>query len=175
MRVIFHLRKYYHPACFRKKLKVNAYNTIISLVESYGCETWSLTLREEHRLRMLENKLLRKISGARRDKITWQWRTLHKAELHALHSTNIIRNLKSRRLRWTGQYSTYWAIQKCVSVLVGKPEGKRPFGRPRRRWEDNIKMDLWEVGCGSGDWIAPDEVWDQWWAYARSVMNLRVP
>ena len=83
-----------------KKLK---YKTIILPVVLYGCETWSLTLREEHRLREFENKVLRNIFGAKRDEITGVWRKLHNAELHALYSSpNIIRNLKSRRLRWTG-------------------------------------------------------------------------
>ena len=71
--------------------------------------------------------------------------------------------------------STYGEIQKCIEILVGKPEGKRPLGRPRCRWEDNIKMDLREVGCDPGDWIYLAEDWDQWRAYVRAVMNLRVP
>ena len=80
-----------------KKLKVNTYKTIILSVVLYGCETWSLTLREEHRLRVFENKVLRKIFGAKRDEITGEWRNLHNIELHALYSShNIIRNLKSR-------------------------------------------------------------------------------
>ena len=69
--------------------------------------------------------------------------------------------------------STYGAIQKCIQSLVGKPEGKRPLGRPRRRWEDNIEMDLRDVGCDSGDWIDLLQDRDQWWAYVRVVMNLR--
>ena len=81
-------------------------------------------------------------------------------------SPNIIRNLKSRRLRWAGH---------AYRVLVGKPEGKRPLGRPKRRWEDNIKMDLREVGCDPRDWIALPEDRDQKRAYVRAVMNLRVP
>ena len=85
-------------------MKVNTYKTIrpILPVVLYGCETWSLTLREEHRLRVFENKVLRKIFGAKRDEITEEWRKLHNAELHALYSSpNIMRNLKSR-LRWAG-------------------------------------------------------------------------
>ena len=102
-----------------KKLKVNTYKTIILPVVLYGCRTWSLTLRVEHRLRVFENKVLRKIFGAKRDEITGEWRKLHNAELHALYSSpNIIRNLKSRRLRWAGHvarmeqfrnaYRVYW-------------------------------------------------------------------
>ena len=87
-----------------KKLKVNAYKTVILPVVLYGCETWFLTLREEHRLRVFENKVLIKIFGAKRDEITGEWRKLHNAELHALYSSpNIIRDLKSRRLRWAGR------------------------------------------------------------------------
>ena len=88
---------------FSKKLKVNTYKTVILPVVLYGCKAWSLTLREEHRLRVFENKVLRKIFGAKRDESTGEWRKLHNAELHAFYSSpNIIRNLKSRRLRWAG-------------------------------------------------------------------------
>ena len=142
----------------------------------YGCETWSLALREEHRLRVLENKVLRKISGATKDEITVEWRELHIAELHALYSSpNIIRSLKSRRLRWARHVAHMEQSRNAYKVLVGKSEGKRPLGRPRRRWEDNIKMDLREVGCDPGEWIAFAENRDQWRAYVRAVMNHRVP
>ena len=85
-------------------------------------------------------------------------------------SPNIIRNLKSGRLRWTGHVAFMEQSRNAFRVL-----GKRPLGRPRRRWEDNIKMDLKEVGCDPRDWIALAEDRDQWWAYVRAVMNLRVP
>ena len=98
------------------------------------------------------------------------------SELHALYtSLNIIRNLKSRRLRWAGHVARMEQSRNAYRVLVRKPEGKRPFGRPRRRWEDNIKMDLREVSCDPRDWIALAEDRDQWRAYVRAVMNLRVP
>ena len=126
-----------------KKLKVNIYKTIILPVVLYSCENLSLTSREEHRLRVLENKVLRKIFKARRDEITGEWRQLHNAELHALYfSLNIIRNLKSRRLRWAGHVARMEQSRNVYRVLVGKPEGRRPLGRPKRRWEDNIKIDL---------------------------------
>ena len=100
---------------------------------------------------------------------------LHNAELHALYSSpNIIRNLKSRRLRWAGHVAHMEQFRNAYRVLVGKPERKKPLGSPRRRWEDNIKMDLREVGCDLGDWIALAEDRDQWRAYVRAVMNLRV-
>ena len=124
-------------------MKVKTYITIILPVVLYGCETWSITLREEHRLRLFENKVLRKIFGAKKDEISDEWRKLHNAELHALYSSpNIIRSLKSRRLRWAGHVARMEQSRNAYRVLVQKPEGKRPLGRPRRRWEDNIKMDL---------------------------------
>ena len=95
---------------------------------------------------MFENKVLRKIFGAKRDEITGEWRMLHNAELHALYSSpNIIINLKSRRLRWAGHVARKEQSRNAYRVLVGKPEGKRPLGRPRRRWEVYIKMYLREV------------------------------
>ncbi|KAJ4445665.1 hypothetical protein ANN_12349 [Periplaneta americana] len=135
-------------------LKVRIYKTVILPVLLYGCETWTLTLREEHRFRVFENKVLRKIFGAKRDEVTGEWRKLHNTELHALYSSpNIIRNLKSRRLRWAGHVARMGESTNAYRVLVGRPEGKRPLGRPRLRWEDNIKMNLREVGCDDRDWI----------------------
>jgi hypothetical protein len=99
---------------------------------------------------------------------------LHNDELHSLYSSqNIVRVIKSRRMRWAGHVARMGEGRGVYRVLVGKPEGKRPRGRPRRRWEDNIKMDLTEIGMG--DWIlmAQDRV--QWRAYVNTVMNLRVP
>ncbi|KAJ4435546.1 hypothetical protein ANN_18162 [Periplaneta americana] len=108
----------------------------------YGCET----LRGEHRLRVFENKVLSKIFGAKRDEVTGEWRKLHNTELHALYSSpDIIRNIKSRRLRWAGHVARMGESRNAYRVLVGRPEGRRPLGRPRRRWE-NIKVDLREVG-----------------------------
>ena len=135
-----------------QKLKVNVYKTSILPVVLYGCETWSLTLREEHRLRVLQNKVLRKTFGAKIDYITWEWRKLHNDELNALCSSpNIIRNLKLRRLRWAGPVARMEQTRNACRVLVGKPEGKRPLGTPRHRWEDSIKMNLREVDCDPGD------------------------
>ncbi|KAJ4450474.1 hypothetical protein ANN_01899 [Periplaneta americana] len=131
-----------------KNLKVRIYKTVILPVLLYGCETWTLTLREEHRLRVFENKVLRKIFGAKRDEVTGEWRKLHNTEQHALYSSpDIIRNIKSRHLRWAGHVARMDESRNAYRVLVGRPEGKRPLGRPRRRWEDNIKVDLRE--CGS--------------------------
>ncbi|KAJ4449177.1 hypothetical protein ANN_00573 [Periplaneta americana] len=150
--------------------------TVILPVVLYGCETWTLTLREEHRLRVFENEVLRKIFGAKRDEVTGEWRKLHNTELHALYSSpDIIRNIKSRRLRWAGHVARMGESRNAYRVLVGRPEGKRPLGRPRRRWEDNIKMDLREVGYDDRDWINLAQDRDQWRAYVRAAMNLRVP
>ena len=105
----------------------------------YGCETWSLTLREEHRLRVFENRLLRRILGPKRDGVTGEWRKLYNEELNDLYSSpNIVRVIKSRRMRWAGHVARMEEGRGVHKVLVGKPEGKRPVGRPRRRWEDNI-------------------------------------
>ena len=119
---------------------------------SYGCETWSLTLREERRLRVSENRVLRKVFGPKRDEVTGEWRKLHNEELNDLYSLpNIVQVVKSRRMRWAGHVARVGEDRGVHRVLVGKPEGKRPLGRPRRRWEDNIKMDLQDVGGGRGD------------------------
>ena len=125
---------------------------------------------------MLKNKVLRKIFGAKKDEITGEWRKLHNAELHALYSSpNIIRSLESRRLRWAGHVARMGQSRNAYRVLVGKPEGKRPLWRPRRRWEDNIRMDLREVCFDPGEWIDLAEDREQWRADVRAVMNLRVP
>ena len=92
-------------------------------------------MREENKLRVFGNKVLRKIFGAKRDETTGEWRKLHNAELHTLYfSPNIIRNLKSRRLRWAGHVARMEQSRSAYIVLVGKPESERPLGRPRRRW-----------------------------------------
>jgi len=158
-----------------KKLKINIYRTII-LPALYGCETWSLTLREERRLRVFENRVLRKVFGPKRDEVTGEWRKLHNEELSYLCSLpNIVRVVKSRRMRWAGHVARMGQGRGLYRVLVGKPEGKRPLGRPRRRWEDNIKMDLQEVRGGCGDWLELAQDRDRWRALGSTVMNLRVP
>jgi hypothetical protein len=115
----------------------------------YGCETWSLTLRKEHKLRVFENKVLRRIFGPKRDEVMGEWRKLHNKELNDLYSSpSIIRIIKSRRMRLAGPCSRNGEKRNAYRLLVGKPEGKRPLGRTRHRWVDNIRMDLGEVGWG---------------------------
>ncbi|KAJ4444084.1 hypothetical protein ANN_05873 [Periplaneta americana] len=174
----YSVEKLLSSSLLSKNLKVTIYKTVrpILPVVLYGCETWTLTLREEQRLRVFENKVLRKIFGAKRDEVTGEWRKLHNAELHALYtSPDIIRNIKSRRLRWAGHVAHMGDSINAYRVLVGGPEGKRPLGKPRRRWEDNIKMDLREVGYDGRDWINLSQDRDQWRAYVTAAMNLRVP
>ncbi|KAJ4445854.1 hypothetical protein ANN_12539 [Periplaneta americana] len=150
----YSVEKLLSSSLLSKNLKVRIYKTVILPVVLYGCETWTLTLREEHRLRVFGNKVLRKIFGAKRDEVIGEWRKLHNAEMHALYSSpDIIRNIKSRRLRWTGHVARMGESRNGYRVLVGRPEGKRRLGRPRRRWEDNIKIDLREVGYDDRDWI----------------------
>ena len=128
------------------------YRTTILPVVLYGCDTWSLTLWEERKLRVFENMVLRRIFGHRSDKVTGEWRRLHNEELNDLSSSpNIMRVIKSRRMRWAGHVARMGEEREVYRVLVGKPEGRRPLGRPRRRWVDNIRMDLREVGCGYMD------------------------
>jgi hypothetical protein len=135
-----------------RNLKVKIYKTIILPVVFYGCETWSLTLREENKMRVFENRVLRRIFGPKRDEVTGEWRKMHNGELHNLYSSlHIIRQIKSRRMRWTGHVARMGEGRNVHRILVGKPEGKRSLGRRRRRWEDGIKMDLREIGWG-GVW-----------------------
>jgi hypothetical protein len=109
--------------------------------------------REKHRLRVFENRVLRRIFGHKRDEVTGEWRKLHSGELHNLYSSpDIIRQIKSRRMRWAGHVARMEEGRKVYRVLVGKPEGKRSLERPRRRWEDGIKMDLKEIVWGGGRW-----------------------
>ena len=142
----------------------------------YGCETWSLTLRDERRLRVFENRVLRRVFGPKMDEVTGEWRKLHNEGLSDLYSLpNIVRVVKSRRMRWAGHVARMGEGRDVHRVLVGKPEGKRPLGRHRRRWEDNIKMDLQEVGGNCGDWMELAEDRERWRALVSTVRNLRVP
>jgi hypothetical protein len=110
-------------------------------------------LREEYRLRAFENRVLRRIFGPKRDEVMGEWRKLHNEELHNLYSSPDISLVKSRRMRWVGHVARMGEERKVYKVLVGKPDGRRPLGRPRRRWEDGVRMDLREIGLEGVDWI----------------------
>jgi hypothetical protein len=141
----------------------------------HGCETWSLTLREEHRLRGFENRVLRRIFGPKRDEVTGGWRKLHNKELHNLYSSpSIITMIKSRRMKWAGHVARMGEKRDAYKVLVGKSEGKRPLGRPRLRLVDTIKMDLREIGWCCLGWIDLAQDRDQWTALVNTVVKLQV-
>ena len=150
-----------------KSIKIKIYILVILPFVLYRSETWSLTLREEHRLRVFENWMLRRIFGPKRDEITGDWRKLHREEL------NDVQLIKSRTMRWAGHAARMGERGGVYRVLVGKPEGKGQLARPR--WEDNIKMDLQEVGCEGMDWADLAEDRDRWQALVNAVMNLQVP
>jgi hypothetical protein len=119
--------------------------------------------------------VLRRIFGPRRDEVTGEWRRLHNEELNDLYSSpTIVQVIKSRRVRWAGHVACMGEERGAYRVLVGKPDRKRPLGRPRRRGVD-IRMDLQEVGCGYVDWIGLAQDRDRWRTLVRAVMNLRVP
>ena len=120
--------------------------------------------------------MLRRVFGPNRDEVTGEWRKLHNEELSDLYSLpNIVPVVKSRRMRWAGHVERMGEERGVHRVLVRKTEGKRPLGRPRRRWEDKIKMDLQKVGGGCGDWMELAQDRDRWRALVSTVMNLRVP
>jgi len=133
-------------------------------------------LQEERKLRMFENMVLRRIYRPRRDEVTGKWRRLRNEELKDLYSSpNIVRVIKSRRMRWAGHVARIGEERGVYRVLVGKPEGRRSLGRLRRRWVDNIRMDLQEVACRYMDWIGLAQDSERWWTLVSAVMKLRVP
>jgi hypothetical protein len=133
-------------------------------------------LREELRLRVFENMVLKRIFGLKRDEVTGEWRKLRNEELIKLYSSStIVQVMKSRRMKWAGHVARIGEGRVVYRVLVENPERKRPLRRTRRRWEDNIKANLQEVGYGGMDWIELAQDRDRWRALVNTVMNLRVP
>jgi hypothetical protein len=125
---------------------------------------------------VFESRVLWKIFVPKRDEVTGEWRKLHNEELRELYSSpSIIRIIKSRRMRWAGHVARIGEKRNAYRLLLGKPEGKRPLGRPRRRWVDNIRMDVGEVRWGDLDWIGLVQDRNRWRALVNSVLNLRVP
>jgi hypothetical protein len=168
-------KTFFVPVSYQRNLKIKVYKTVILPVVLYGCETWSLTLGEEHRLRAFEKRLLKRIYGPKREE-DGSWRKLHNDELRNLYSLpNIVRVIKSRRTRWAGPVACMGKGRDVYRVLDGRPEEKRPLERFRRRWEDDIRMDLREIGIDGANWIqlAQDRI--KWRACENAVMNLRVP
>jgi hypothetical protein len=142
----------------------------------YGCETWSFTWREENRLSVFENRVLRRIFGSRGNEITGKWRKLYNEELNDLYgSPNIFWVIKSRRMRWARHVARMGERRGVYRVLVGKPAGKKPLGRPMCRWEDNIKINVNKVGWGGMDWIELAQDKDNWQACVNVVLNLQAP
>jgi hypothetical protein len=132
-------------------INIKIYRNIILSVVLYGCESWSLTLREAPRLRVFENRVLRRVFGPKRDEVTGERRKLYNEELNDLYSLpNVVGVVKSRRMRWTGHVARMVEERGVHRVLVGKPGGNRSLGRPRCRWEINIKMNHQEVGGVGG-------------------------
>jgi hypothetical protein len=121
---------------------------------------------------VFENRVLRSIFGPKRDEVTRECRKLHNEEFHILYSSpNIIRQIGPRRLRWVAHVARMGEERNVYKVLMGKPEAKRPLGRPRHRWEDGIRMDLREIGWGSVEWIQLAQDRD-WWQAVVNTMNL---
>jgi hypothetical protein len=156
-----------------RNLKVKIYKTIILSFVLYGCGAWSLTLREEHRVRVFENRVLRRIFGPKQDEVMEEWRKFHSGELYNLYlSPDIVRQIKLRRMSWVGHVAHMGEGRNLYRVLVGNPGGKGPLERPRHRWEDGIKMELREIDWGIGfSWLRIGIVW---WALVIAVMNLQV-
>jgi hypothetical protein len=157
-----------------KNVKIGIYKILPAV--SYGCEDWSLILREEHRLSVLENRVLKRIFGPKRDEVRGWCRKLHIEESHNSYSSqSIIGIIKSKRMRWAGHVARMGEKGTAYRLLVRKTEGKRPLVRPRRRWVDNIKMDLGEIGWGDVDWTGLAQDRNNWRTLANAVTNLWVP
>ena len=146
IRIQFFFARVFSSTLQSKNLKIKIYRTTILPVVLYGCETWSLTSREERRLRVFKNRVLRRVFGPRRDEVRREWRKLHNEELNDLDSSpNIVRVIKSRRMRWAGHVARKRESRGVYRVLVRKPEEKRPLGRPGVDGRIILRWTLWEV------------------------------
>jgi hypothetical protein len=141
----------------------------------YGYETWSITLTEERRLRVFENCGLRRIFGPKRDEVTRSGENYIVRISMICTPREILCTVRDQIENEIGGACSTYEEGALYRLLVAKPERKRPFGRPRRRWEDNIKTDLHEVGCGGMDWIKLAQNRDRWRELLNTVMNIRVP
>jgi hypothetical protein len=156
--LLFSPKSFVFPSHIKKPKDYNVRIVIFSVV-LYGCETWSFTLEEKHRLRVFENRVLRRIFGPKREE-DGSWRKMHNDELHSLYSSpNIVMMIKSRRMRWAGHVARMEEGRGVYRVLVGRSEGKRPQRKPRGRWEDNIKMDLRKIGIDGGTGFSWLRIW----------------
>jgi hypothetical protein len=125
---------------------------------------------------VFENRVLRRIFEPKRDEVAGGWRKVLNKELHGLYSSlGIVRVIKARRMRWAGHVAHMGEVRSAYNILVGRPEGRRPLGRPRHRWEHNMKMDIREIVFGDVDWINLAQDRDTRWALVNTVMNLWVP
>jgi hypothetical protein len=159
-----------------QNIKIKIYRTITLPVVLYGFETWSLMLREECSLRMFENRVLRRMYGPKKDEVTRECRQLHNEELNDLYSLpNIVWVMKLRRMRWAGHVAHMGERGGVCRVLVEKPEDTEKLGKHRCRWEDNIKMDLQEVGWRGMDWVDLAQERDRCWALVNVIVNIQVP
>jgi hypothetical protein len=136
----------------------------------------SIILREEQRLSVFEKRVFKRTFGPKRGEVTGEWRKLHNEELNNLYcSPNIVRVIKLRRMRWTRHVARMGERRGVYRILVGKTGGKKQLGKPRRRWEDNNKMGLQEVGSEGFDWIDLAQDRSRWGTLVNAVMDLRVP
>jgi hypothetical protein len=158
-----------------RNIKVKIYKTIILPVVFNGCETWSLTLWEEHRLRGFENRVLRRIFGPKRDEVMGERRKMQNGSfiICTHHQISLGRSNQGERGRY-GMWHSWERTKQVYEILVGMPKRRRPLGRQRCRWEDAIRMDLRETGWGAVEWIHLVQDRDRWWALMNAAINLRV-